>query len=120
MTKFSRITVDVGQAAEFMALGYSVEHVVLLPKAAKPNGEIKAPYATAIPNDAILGFSPEGTAPIRGGAFKWWKALQQNYFVDPTRTYTRELLSKKLVSYGAHSNFISQLVHNYKLLRVIE
>lgn len=116
----TKISVTPAEASDLMAQGYTIECYLILPPA---NAKTPCTRAPAVNPTDHLALSTRGTPPKKGGVFAAYTAMKVDLFKkDPRKTYTREALEawfkEKKFKYPAE--YVSQLIHKHKVLRVVE
>ncbi|MDH3375383.1 MAG: hypothetical protein OEQ39_00230 [Gammaproteobacteria bacterium] len=112
---------NLHEAADLAAKGYDIECYLILPPADVPYLRRHKSPSKVHKADTTLGFSPEGTPPRKGKISHVWPLVQKQFFADPTKTATYGAIAKfcENAPYGTKNN-VSQFIHVYHVLRVVE
>ena len=121
LMKQGMIKVTPAEASEYMAKGYTVECYLVLPNPSVLKAQ-KRKQSPQIPKNSVLCYSVSGSPPVNGEVSRAWENLRLWAFNDPTTTKTRIQVETRLITekFKYPGNYVSQLIHHYKVLRVVK
>lgn len=116
-----RIEVTLNQAIDFARKGCHVVCYVepgTIATSKRPGKKSNAPRITS---ERLITIDLEGEPPRQGESAKAWIALQQHFWgIDiKTRVPYKDIIDY-IKSYGVNQSVASQLLHKFKVLRVVE
>jgi hypothetical protein len=117
-----KIAVTPAEASKLMADGYDIECYLILPPAKNYHAQRNRSGLPHIPNSANLALSTQPKrVPVKGAIAETWKRVKKEVFNDSlTKLITRRRLEDWCEKNGGTRNNVSQFIHAYKCLRVIE
>jgi hypothetical protein len=113
----NKIAVEPAKASELMAQGYTIECYLILPEPTRTTHK----KAQKIASTVWLSLGLKGTEPMLGKIGEVWPKVKMGLLKgDPTRKVTRKDAEAFVVKNGGTKNHVSQFIHAYKCLRVVD
>jgi len=115
----TKLKVGVKEASELMADGYEVECYLILPPAGvKPK---KRKVRPTVPQSRVaLAVNPRKEPTLGAIALTWIKVRENFFSNDPTKYATRKRLEDWAIKHGGNKNQVSQFIHAYQCVRVLD
>ena len=119
MNTKTKLPVTPAEASELLAQGYEIECYLILPSPESAQ-EKRGGSRHHLPKTVVLGISVRAKEPVMGAIAKMWPKVKKEFFTDPTKVATRLAIEKFVIKEGGKKNHVSQFIHAYKCLRVVE